>query len=588
MADLPDEKGNASAQDVPPQQLTPGPQTGASHKSSEGVMPQCSHETIKEKTVVHDVAPEHESPHEDTDDDTHDDHDTDDESHASSDAPNVRVSTRSSSTHSRPVSIIPRFKRRGLLGSLTIVPEVDRPYDYSRNTKWMLTCVVSLAGAVAPFGSSIFYPALGIMSEEFHTTQTITNLSIAMYMIAMSIFPLWWSSFSEEFGRRSIYVIAFALFVIFSVLSAVSTNIAMLIVMRLLGGGASASVQAVGAGTIADIWEVRERGKAMGIFYLGPLLGPLLGPIIGGVLAQDLGWRSTMWFLTGYGGVILVLIILCLPETLAVKTQPLRPTSTRESTASSISVHAKRGAEFMRRVFLNPFRVIAMLRFPPILLTVVWAAVTFGSLYVVNISVQNAYSKPPYSFKMIIVGLFYIPPSLGYILASLFGGRWIDHIMIRQARKAGRYDARGKLIYLPEERFAENAWTAGTMYPLALIFYGWTIQKGLHWIVPSIGGFFFGVGSMLVFAAATTALTEFMPRRGSEGVAVNNFVRNILSCVGAIIAEPVISAIGNGWTFTILGIFSLILSYLCIWLMRTYSQKWRKQMDEHLEKTRTR
>ena len=161
MADLPDEKGNASAQDVPPQQLTPGPQTGASHKSSEGAMPQCSHETIKEKTVVHDVAPEHESPHEDTDDDTHDDHDTDDESHASSDAPNVRVSTRSSSTHSRPVSIIPRFKRRGLLGSLTIVPEVDRPYDYSRNTKWMLTCVVSLAGAVAPFGSSIFYRASG-------------------------------------------------------------------------------------------------------------------------------------------------------------------------------------------------------------------------------------------------------------------------------------------------------------------------------------------------------------------------------------------------------------------------------------------
>ena len=369
--------------------------------------------------------------------------------------------------------------------------------------------------------------ALGVMSEEFHTTQTITNLSIAMYMIcksplhpilewakraltlerqAMSIFPLWWSSFSEEFGRRSIYVVTFSLFVIFSVLSAVSTNIAMLIVMRLLGGGASASVQAVGAGTIADIWQVRERGKAMGIFYLGPLLGPLLGPIIGGALSQDLGWRSTMWFLTGYGGIILVLIIFCLPETLAVKNQqPLRPTTTRESTASSvISVHAKRSADFLRRIFLNPFRVIAMLRFPPILLTVIWAAVTFGSLYVVNISIQNAYSNPPYSFQMIIVGLFYIPASVGYILASIFGGRWIDYIMIRQARKAERYDSRGRLIYLPEERFAENAWTAGTMYPLALIFYGWTIQKGLHWVVPSIGTFFFGVGSMLVFVSSAS------------------------------------------------------------------------------------
>lgn len=43
----------------------------------------------------------------------------------------------------------------------------------------------------------------------------------------------------------------------------------MLIVMRVLSGGAAASVQAVGAGTIADLWEPRERGRAMSTFYLG-------------------------------------------------------------------------------------------------------------------------------------------------------------------------------------------------------------------------------------------------------------------------------------------------------------------------------
>lgn len=74
------------------------------------------------------------------------------------------------------------------------------------------------------------------------------------------------ASFSETLGRRTIYIISFALFVLFSALSAVSTNIGMLIAMRILGGGASASVQAVGAGTIADIWMVFERGKAMSLF----------------------------------------------------------------------------------------------------------------------------------------------------------------------------------------------------------------------------------------------------------------------------------------------------------------------------------
>lgn len=114
------------------------------------------------------------------------------------------------------------------------------------------------------------------MSKEFDVSPTITNLSVAFYMLAMAIFPLWWSSFSETLGRRTIYLLSFALFVVFSILSAVSVNISMLIVMRLFGGGASASVQAVGAGTIADIWEPRERGRAMSIFYLGPLTGPLL------------------------------------------------------------------------------------------------------------------------------------------------------------------------------------------------------------------------------------------------------------------------------------------------------------------------
>lgn len=94
-----------------------------------------------------------------------------------------------------------------------------------------------------------------------------------MYMLSMSLFPLWWSSFSETLGRRTIYLVSFVLFVVFSILSALSNSIAMLIVMRILGGGAAASVQAVGAGTIADIWESKERGRAMGIFYLGPLMG---------------------------------------------------------------------------------------------------------------------------------------------------------------------------------------------------------------------------------------------------------------------------------------------------------------------------
>ena len=339
--------------------------------------------------------------------------------------------------------------------------------------------------------------ALPDVARELNTTATITNLSVAFYMLSMSIFPLWWSSFSETLGRRTIYLTSFALFLLWNILAAVSSNIAMLIVMRILGGGASASVQAVGAGTIADIWEVKERGRAMGMFYLGPLCGPLLAPIIGGALTQRLGWRSTQWFLAGYGGVLLVFLFFALPETLKATKRGLKESedtiwapATRPSGLSRTSSRqvmqgkTKKWIKMAKRIFVDPLKIIAYLRFPAVLITVYYASITFSALYVLNISLETTFSKPPYKFSTIIVGLTYIPNSVGYFLASLFGGKWTDTIMAREAKRAGRYDAKNRLIYRPEDRMRENAWIAAFLYPGALVWYGWAAQKGIFWVVP--------------------------------------------------------------------------------------------------------
>ncbi|CAK7198733.1 hypothetical protein SEUCBS139899_001397 [Sporothrix eucalyptigena] len=527
-----------------------------------------------------------------------------------------------SRTVSRTPTIIPRSKRRGLFGSFAILPEVERPYEYQNKTKWLITLIVALSAAAGPLGSSIFYPSLSQLATDMHTSHTVANLTIALYMLAMGIFPLWWSSFSETLGRRSIYIISFCFFVVFSILSAISKSIGMLIVMRVLGGGASASVQAVGAGTLADIWEPRERGRAMGIFYLGPLTGPLFAPIIGGALAEKWGWQSTMWFLVIYGGLTFVMLFFCLPETLARDRRPPRelekkpkktqtqegqqqtdkdgaavtasttdaggvvmsPALTRMTTTQSVREKTQKLGAFLKVAFVHPLSVLLYLRFPPILLTVVYGSVTFGSLFVLNVSIQSAFSLPPYNFSELIVGLLYIPSSLGYILASLVGGRWIDNIMAREARKAGRYDEHGRLVFLPEDRMRENAWLSASLFPAAMIWFGWTIKHGVYWIVPSIANFVFGFGSMLVFGAVTTMLTEFMPRRSSGGIALNNFLRNIFSCVGAIVAQPLISAMGYGWLCTMIALIAFFIGNSCIFLLRRYGSRWRKEMDEQLNK----
>lgn len=89
---------------------------------------------------------------------------------------------------------------------------------------------------------------------------------------------------------------------------------------------------------------------------------------------------------------------------------------------------------------------------------------------------------------------------------------------------------------------------------------------------------------MLVFAMATTMLTEFMPRKASNGVALNNFIRNIFSCVGTIVAAPLIDAIGNGPLFTILAGIALISGVATISAMKRFGPGWRKNMEANIER----
>ena len=63
---------------------------------------------------------------------------------------------------------------------------------------------------------------------------------------------------------------------------------------------------------------------------------------------------------------------------------------------------------------------------------------------------------------------------------------------------------------------------------------------------------------------------------------MNNFVRNIFSCVGGVIAQPLIEAIGDGWLFTILGIICWISAFTVVWAMKKFGPKWRAEMSKKL------
>ncbi|OKL58650.1 putative MFS transporter [Talaromyces atroroseus] len=473
----------------------------------------------------------------------------------------------------RPVPV-PRLKRRGFLGQITLVPEVENPRAYSQSTKWALTTTISLATLIAPIGTSIFYPALHEVESDLHTNATVTNLSLAFYLLAMAIFPLWWSQWAEIFGRRTIYLASFSCGVIFAVLAAISNSIGMLVAVRLLSGGSAASVQAVGVASIADLWEPRERGRAMGIFFLGPQLGPFLAPIVGGALADRWGWRSTMWFVVILAAAMLVMLFLVLPET-----------SSRKETSWWSQTNARIGKRnplvkaviIFRILMIDPFKALLVMRYPAMFLPMFYIGVVTIYFYVLNISIQNTFASSPYNFGILIVGLLYIPSSLGYIVGSVVGGRWMDFVMQRAARKANRRDENGKPKVFPEERMQENAWLGALLPPAALLWYGWTAQYGVFWLCPLIANFFTGFGMIIIISVGITMISEFMPG-DHRGLAASVFVRNVLGCVGTVAASPMLNQLGNGWTFTLWSLVALASSS-CIVAITKFGPRWRESMS---------
>jgi MFS family permease len=146
---------------------------------------------------------------------------------------------------------------------------------------------------------------------------------------------------------------------------------------------------------------------------------------------------------------------------------------------------------------------------------------------------------------------------LGYLVGSLTGGRWSDHVFVRSAEKHGG-------VLEAEGRFGINTWVGAIMYPLGILMYGWTVDKGLFVIVPEIGMFFLGFGMMLAFSTVTTYLIDAVPGRSSSAVAMNNLIRNILACIGTVIGKPLIEALGNGVLFSIISGLCFASS-ICIW-----------------------
>ncbi|WVQ99518.1 hypothetical protein IAU59_006654 [Kwoniella sp. CBS 9459] len=187
----------------------------------------------------------------------------------------------------------------GLVLDIEHVPVDDDPREWRSGKKWFALMIVTF-GLLGPvMAASIYNPVINELAEELNATEAEIGLSLSMYILFQGIMPVLWAAISEPS-----YLVSYAIYVVALIVASRAKNMSVLIGMRVLQAVGSGAVTACGAGSLADMYEMHERGEKMGLFYGIPMLGPGVAPLLGGALGQAFGWRSVFYFLAAYAGVM--------------------------------------------------------------------------------------------------------------------------------------------------------------------------------------------------------------------------------------------------------------------------------------------
>ncbi|VUC29128.1 unnamed protein product [Clonostachys rosea] len=405
--------------------------------------------------------------------------------------------------------------------------DVENPKNWPDNIKWKYTIAVSLFVFISPVSSAMIAPAMESLGEELDMNSEIeVYLSLAIFVLAYSVGPIFFGPASELYGRVHLLQISNLWYIAWNLGCGFARNKSQFFAFRFLAGIGGSAPLALGGGAISDIWSAEQRGKAMGLYTLGPMLGPVVGPIGGGFIAEYTTWRWVFWSTSAAAAVVQLVGAFWLKESHPA-TLLRRKRNALFKATGNINLHTEEKNESLPvklgNAVMRPARLFAS---QPIVTCIsVYMAYLFGVTYLMFATFPTIWTK-----------------------------EFVDRIY--KSLKAKNDDVGRTEFRMPCMMVGSVITTIG------LFWYGWSIQGRVHWIMPNIGALIYTAGTISCLQGMQTYIVDCYQTYAASALAACAILRSLAGFGFPLFAPYLYQDLGYGWGTTVLAFLSIAIGWI--------------------------
>lgn len=197
-----------------------------------------------------------------------------------------------------------------------MTPEDRRPGRQQLTTPLLMG--LALLSASAPFSIDMYLPALPGIVDDLDTTQSMVQLTLSGFLVGLAVGQLIVGPVSDAVGRKKLMVGGAVVAMFAAVLAALSPDIEILILARLIQGLGSGACVVLARAVVPDLARGEAAARAFSLLMTIQGVAPIVAPVVGGLLVEPLGWRGLFWVLAGVALLQLLVSVFVVRESMPV------------------------------------------------------------------------------------------------------------------------------------------------------------------------------------------------------------------------------------------------------------------------------